>query len=172
MTAIDSFRLREEPLHADLAAVRSIVESTDFFREDEVQIACELVEERLAKGLASGYRFLFADPIDAPGQAIGYTCFGEIPCTLGSYDLYWVAVADRHRGQRIGQWLLAETEQRIRTLGGRRIYIETSGQDLYASTQGFYTRCGYALAATLEDFYAAGDPKLIYVKALAATTGL
>jgi ribosomal protein S18 acetylase RimI-like enzyme len=159
-------RLREEPENVDIAAVRQMVESTGFFSADEVSIAVELVEARLARGLASGYRFLFAEPLEGDDPAVAYTCYGEIPCTVGSYDLYWIAVRDAVRGRRIGHWLLAETEQRIRALHGRQIYIETSGRDLYASTQGFYARCGYELVARLDDFYADGDPKLVYTKRL------
>jgi hypothetical protein len=49
---------------------------------------------------------------------------------------------------------------------GRRIYIETSSQAKYAPTREFYRRCGYEPEAVLKDFYADGDDKLIYVKAL------
>jgi ribosomal protein S18 acetylase RimI-like enzyme len=159
-------QLREAPRASDVVDVGRIIESTGFFSVAEVDIARELVEERLNRGLASGYRFVFADPTEDPARLAGYTCYGEIPCTVGSYDLYWIAVDDELRGRRIGAWLLAETERRIRELGGRRVYIETSGRDLYAPTQGFYTRCGYALEARLEEFYGEQDPKLIYVKQL------
>jgi ribosomal protein S18 acetylase RimI-like enzyme len=160
-------RLREEPRASDEAEIRRIVESTRFFRADEADVAAELVRERLQRGLESGYLFVFADPIDdACGRLVGYTCYGEIACTLGSYDLYWIAVDDAYRGRHVGQWLLEETERRIAARGGRRVYIETSGSDLYAPTQGFYTRCGYVLEAKLEHFYTHGDPKLIYGKGL------
>jgi hypothetical protein len=51
-------RLRSDPQPGDEARVRSLVESTGFFRPDEVEIAVELVRERLSRGLASGYRFV------------------------------------------------------------------------------------------------------------------
>ena len=51
---------------------------------------------------------------------------------------------------------------------GRQIYIETSSQPIYQPTQAFYTRAGYVLEATLKDFYAPGDDKLVFVKRLAA----
>lgn len=159
--------LREEPRATDEAEIRRIVESTEFFRPDEADVAAELVRERLERGLESGYHFVFADPREADGaRVVGYTCYGEIPCTVGSYDLYWIAVDDAMRGRHVGQWLLEETERRIAARGGRRVYIETSGSELYAPTQGFYTRCGYVLEATLAHFYQHDDPKLMYVKAL------
>lgn len=156
-------KLRSSVMDSDEGAVRRIVRSTGFFTEPEIEIAAELVRERLERGEASGYEFLFAD---SGTQAVGYTCWGEIPCTVGSYDLYWIAVDAARRGEGIGGWLLRLTEDRVREAGGRRIYIETSGRELYVPTQGFYLRQGYDLVAKLEEFYAAGDPKLVYAKAL------
>ena len=161
-----AIRLRDEVLQSDEASVRRIVGATGFFQPYEIEIAVELVRERLARGLASGYRFLFAESI-ADASLVGYSCYGEIACTAGSFDLYWIAVDPTAQGHGLGRRLLAATEREIRSLQGRRIYIETSGRALYRSTQQFYLRCGYRLEAELADFYAAGDPKQIYVKALA-----
>ncbi len=154
---------RDEPVPDDVPTVRAIVESTGFFHPPEVDVAVELVTERLNKGAASGYHFVFAMQ---GGQTVGYACYGEIACTQASYDLYWIAV-DRSQQQRgLGRWLLREAERRIAALGGRRVYIETSGRPQYAATRAFYERCDYTLEATLADFYAPGDAKCIYVRAL------
>jgi hypothetical protein len=59
-----------------------------------------------------------------------------------------------------------EAERRIRDLGGLRVYVDTSGRAQYAPTRAFYERLGYLPAAVLDDFYAPGDPKVIYCKAL------
>lgn len=155
--------LREEVCPADLAAVRAIVASTDFFRADELDVAVELVQERLTRGPASGYEFLFAEQA---GATVGYACYGPIACTLGSYDLYWIAVADQCRGQGFGRWLLGAAEARMRAAGGRRVYIETSSQPRYEPTRGFYAAAGYTLEARLVEFYAPADDKLVFVRAL------
>ena len=149
----------------DRDAVRRIVSSTGFFSDSEIDVAVELVDERLARGDASEYYFVFAEQ---DGATIGYACYGPIACTVGSFDLYWIAVDDSHRGQGFGCVILEAAEQRIAAppWHGRRIYIETSGREQYAPTQGFYTRCGYALEARLKDFYSPGDDKLVYVKAI------
>jgi ribosomal protein S18 acetylase RimI-like enzyme len=159
-------RLRDDVRPGDEAAVRRIVGSTGFFHAAEIEIAAELVRERQLRGLASGYRFLFAESV-ADDRVVGYSCFGEIPCSIGSYDLYWIAVDATAQRHGLGRRLLAVTEDVVRALGGRRIYIETSGRAQYRPTQAFYERCGYRLEAELADFYAPGDPKLIYVRSLA-----
>jgi len=159
--------LREEVRPSDVAAIRDIVVSTGFFGDHEVDVAVELVEERLARGPASGYHFLFAE---ADGRPVGYTCFGPIACTLGSYDLYWIVVHAGERGHGIGRKLLAETECRVARLGGRKLYIETSSRELYVPTRKFYARCGYAVEARLEDFYAPGDAKVIFSRSIEIDT--
>jgi ribosomal protein S18 acetylase RimI-like enzyme len=154
---------RYEVTPADRDAVRRIVESTGFFNPAEVDIAVELVDERLAKGPDSGYHFVFAD---REGRTDGYTSYGHIEGTAASFDLFWIAVEACVRRGGLGRKLLAESERLIREAGGHRVYIETSNRGQYVPTRQFYERCGYDLEATLKDFYGPGDDKAIYVKAI------
>lgn len=159
-----TFRQTVQP--GDTDHVRHIVESSGFFHDYEVGTAVELVEECLAKGEAvSGYYFLFAE---LDGRPVGYTCYGPIACTAGSFDLYWIAVSEDCRGTGVGRALLERSEAAIAAMGGLRVYIETSSKELYVPTRGFYLRCGYREETILEDFYAPGDGKVIYVKAVKA----
>jgi len=154
---------RSEPRREDSQKVREIVAATGYFRPDEVDVAVELVDERLAKGEESGYEFVFAE---RGGRLLGYACFGPIPCTVHSWDLYWIAVDPATQGQGVGRLILRESERRIRAAGGARVYVETSGKPQYESTRAFYDRCDYQVASVLEEFYAPGDSKYTYVKAL------
>jgi D-alanine-D-alanine ligase len=157
------FTYRREVRKDDPQHIEEIVRSTGFFREDEIIVARELAEERLLKGPASGYEFIFADVKDKP---IAYSCFGLIACTLVSYDLYWIATHQDFRNQGIGKLLLAETEREIARAGGKGIYVETSSLEKYISTRTFYERNLYQLKAQFEDFYDVGDHKVVYVKYL------
>jgi ribosomal protein S18 acetylase RimI-like enzyme len=152
---------RENVLPSDCEAVRWLATATGMFRLNEIDVAVELVQERLRLGAASGYHFVFAE---SGRKTIGYVCYGPITVTLHSYDLYWIVVDPSCQGQGVGRLLLEQAERRIAEMGGRQIYIETSGQAIYAPTQRFYDRCGYELTATIRDFYAPGDDKLIYVR--------
>lgn len=160
-TILDNLVYREEVLQSDADAVRDIVRSTGFFTDEEVSIAVELVDERLARGTGSGYFFLFADK---DGRVAGYTCYGPIPGTESSFDLYWIAVDNGLRGRGIGKSLMEKSELAVKGLGGTRIYIETSSKDQYAPTRRFYESCGYRVEAMIEDFYRPGDSKVIYVR--------
>ena len=148
----------------DRERIRRLVDITGFFSCSEINVAVELVEERLAKGPESGYHFIIAEHY---GRLVGYCCFGPVPCTAASYDLYWIAIHPDFQGRGLGRKVLKETERLIKTGGGHRIYVETSQRVQYASTRAFYENCGYHLEAVLEDFYGPGEGKVIYSKALA-----
>lgn len=146
----------------DVDAVRAIASSTGFFSDEELAIAVELIEDRLDRGDSSDYHFVFAE---RASQTIAFACFGRIPGTQNSIDLYWIAVREDHRGQGVGGALLAECERLIRQMGGRRIYVETSSRAQYQPTRQFYLACGYRIEATLQDYYAPGDGLVILLKA-------
>jgi GNAT superfamily N-acetyltransferase len=156
-------RLRDEVKRTDPAVVREIVASTGFFHSFEIDVAVELVEDRLARGEASDYHFVF---VDIEGRTLGYACFGPIACTQGSFDLYWIAVHDSLRGRGLGRKLLEAAETRVAGMDGNRVYIETSSRPLYEPTRIFYEKCGYAQEARLADFYAPGDDKIIFSRRL------
>jgi D-alanine-D-alanine ligase len=155
--------LRDEVRPGDDQAIRDLIAATGFFNPEEVAIAAELAQERLRRGSESGYEFVFAE---AGGALLGYTCYGRIPCTLASWDLYWIAVHPGTQGTGLGRRLLAETETRVAAAGGMAVYAETSGRPQYVPTRAFYERCGYDVAAVLPDFYAPGDAKYVFVRRL------
>jgi ribosomal protein S18 acetylase RimI-like enzyme len=156
-------RFRDVVVPADRDAVRKIVQNTGFFHDGEVDVAIELVDDSLAHGHDSGYRFVFAEIDNA---VVGYACYGPIACTAASFDLYWIAVDPRFQRQGIGRALMTAVESRVADAGGEQIYIDTSGRSQYAPTRAFYERHSFRCAARLADFYAAGDDRLIYVKVL------
>ncbi|MBI1932700.1 MAG: GNAT family N-acetyltransferase [Ignavibacteriales bacterium] len=163
MSELKKYFLRENIKPEDPENIKKIVSSTGFFNDEEVDIAVELAEERLSKGLESGYHFLFLEIDD---KTLGYSCFGPIPATKFSYDLYWIAVHKDNQNLGLGKILLNESEIAISKLGGNRIYVETSGREQYISTRKFYIACDYKEEAVLEDFYAPGDAKYLYLKVI------
>ncbi|MCX6223303.1 MAG: GNAT family N-acetyltransferase [Bacteroidia bacterium] len=162
-TKAKNLSVRSEVMASDPAAVEEIVISSGFFRPDEVPVAVELVAEGLEKGRESGYDFVF---VEADGRTVAYACFGLIPCTLYSYDLYWIATHEDYRGQGIGKIVLREVEKAIAASGGKTIYVETSYLPKYEPTRAFYLKNNYIEKARFEDFYNDGDDKVVYVKRL------
>jgi ribosomal protein S18 acetylase RimI-like enzyme len=152
---------RTELTPDDRVRIRAMVESTGVFNAVELDCAVELADERLEDGPPSGYFFLFAE---LDGRVVGYACYGPIALTVGSYDLFWIAVDKSAQGMGLGRKIMDKVAEIIRSEGGRNIYIETSTRPHYQPTRAFYERCGCALVATFDDFYAPGDGKAIYCK--------
>ncbi len=147
----------------DREPIEELVRRTGFFNAEEVDVAMELVDDRLAHGAASHYRFLVGE---VDGRVAGYACWGPIPGTLESADLYWIVVHPREQGRGVGAALLRAAEEQMAEAGRPRVYVETATRPQYAGTRGFYLSCGYRLAAELPDFYAPGDGKAVFLKVL------
>lgn len=147
---------------ADRERILFLLQDTGFFRPSEVIVAQEVLDDYLS-GREPDYFSLTALLGDLP---VGWVSYGPIPGTVGSYDIYWLAVDRQVQGKGIGRRLLAATEADIRQRGGSRAVIETAGQALYGSTRSFYLKAGYAEAARLTDFYDVGDDKVIYLRAI------
>lgn len=146
---------------ADRDAIMESVEKSGFFRPEEIEIAREVLDEAIAKGPAGHYQSYTAE---AGGKAVGWVSFGRTPCTVNTFDVYWIAVEPRLRGMGIGRILMDHAEKLIAADGGRLVVVETSGQALYEPTQEFYRKLGYAECARIPDFYAPGDAKVVFVK--------
>jgi len=156
-----NLKFRISPEERDIKRIREIVDSTSFFYDYEIDIAVELVEERLKNGEASGYNFVFAE---VDGITAAYSCYGPIPMSKTSFDLYWIATHNDYRGKGIGKKLLEETFNQAKNMGCVIIIAETSGRDYYTPTRAFYDSNKFELEARLKDFYALGDDKLFYTK--------
>lgn len=152
---------REAVRAEDAAAVRNLVAETGYFSAEEIAISAELVQERVEKGRASGYEFVLVERV---GRLAGYACYGPVPGSDDSYDLYWIAVRPEAQGGGLGGRILARAEAAMRAAGAGRLYVDTSMSPAYARTRAFYEKAGYAVAATLPDFYRPGDGKVIFQK--------
>jgi len=152
---------RTTPEKNDIQRIMDMVVSTSFFYDHEVEVAVELIAERLAIGESSGYHFVFAE---VDGVTAAYSCYGHIEMTKSCFDLYWLVTHNDFRGKGIGKKLLEETYKEAKKMGCTMIIAETSGRKHYAPTQAFYISAGYTLEATIRDYYDKGDDKLIYIK--------
>ena len=159
---------RSQAGEQDLPALRELVVSTGVFYPEELEIALELLHERLRLGSKSGYEFLFAEQ---GRELVGYCTWGPVPLTKTSFDLYWIAVAPQVQGLGIGRKLMALTEAAVARRGGGQLYIETSSRGVYARTRRFYRSAGYRQAARLIDFYGPEDHKIVFCKSIAGFRG-
>ena len=156
---IVSFHLRHLTA-ADRDRIEEITRSTRLFREEEIVVALEVFDEATSGAPANTYSVLGVQFNDC---LAGWICWGPTPCTVGTYDLYWMAVDPELQGTGIGTALLAEMERRLEGIA-RLIVIETAGRAEYAATRAFYQSRGYSPVSTIPEFYAPGDDQVVFVK--------
>jgi GNAT superfamily N-acetyltransferase len=149
---------------ADRSELKAILSSSGFFYDFEIEVALSLADETFDKGQeGSGYYWV---RLIEDGKVIGFANFGPNPSSVHSYDIYWLAVLDKFRQKHYGSLILKKAEERIKELGGKIAWIETSGRPLYEPTRHFYLKNGYEIEGTLRDFYGPGDAKVVYRKEL------
>ncbi len=148
----------------DRVRIEEITHAVGLFREDEILVALEVFDEAVrAAGAAAGGGSYTALGAEIDGTLAGWICWGPTPCTLGTYDLYWMAVDPAIQGTGVGSALLREMEHRLAGLA-RLIVVETAGRPDYQGTRRFYEARGYRATATISDFYAPGDDQVVFVK--------
>jgi ribosomal protein S18 acetylase RimI-like enzyme len=163
MSVRESVIALRAPRAEDRDRVRAMVEATGVFRADEVNVALEVFDDAVA---APGvdYHALCAYDDD---RAVGFTLFGPTPCTVTTWDLYWIVVEPVVHRLGVGRRLMAASEEAIARRGGRLVVVETSSREDYGPTRSFYEALGYDRAAQIADYYAAGDDLIVYTKPLA-----
>lgn len=100
------------------------------------------------------------------GEPVGFAYCVPEPVTSGTWNLLMLWVREDHRSQGLGRLLMAEVEQRLREIPVRLLIVETSGLPEFEAAQAFYKRCGFTHEATIKNFFAADDDKLILTKSL------
>lgn len=150
----------------DRARVAELLVSTAVFSTEEIEVALQLFdatvddEDGIGADDANVPDYEFTGAFDGE-QLLGYACTGPTPATVGTFDLYWLAVDRSVQGQGIGKTLVHEVERDLRDRGARMLLVETSSRPDYSNTRAFYARCGYTEAARIKDFYAPADDRIM-----------
>jgi len=145
----------------DKEAVMAILKRTKFFRPEELKVAEEVFDDAISGGPKNDYQSFVAREAH---KTIGWVCFGPIPCTVGTFDIYWIAVDPEHQNTGVGTSLVQYAATSIKNSDGRMIVVETSGTEHYLTTQRFYEKLGFCPQLCIKDFYSVGDDKIIYIK--------
>jgi GNAT superfamily N-acetyltransferase len=147
----------------DRPSIERILRAVGVFRDAEIQIGLELVDETFQPGPSTDYRWFVAD---RAGAVVGFACFGPVPLAEGTFDLYWIAVDPTVQGSKVAEGLDEAVTAAVRSLGGRWLLAETSSLPEYGRAHRFYARRGYRLVGKIEDFYRPGDDRLTFGKRL------
>jgi ribosomal protein S18 acetylase RimI-like enzyme len=157
--------IRIRPMvRGDRDAIMHLVVSAGNFSAAEIECALELVDIFLNHETQTDYHIVVA--MDSASKVNAYACWGPVPLTKGTFDLYWIATDPNLRGRGFGRALMTYVENKALERNGRLLVAETSAKASYTRTVDFYRRLGYLEASRIEDFYDVGDDRLIFVKRL------
>ena len=156
---------------SDRTALEQVLCSDSTFREDEIAVALELIDEAVV-GSADYWILVAEDSFDntdvtgghASNQVVGYVCYGPTPMTKSTFDLYWVVTHKQARGRGVARRLIQAMEADLER--GAAIRVETSQLEGYGAARKLYERLNYPEVCRLEDFYRPGDHLIVYYKRL------
>ena len=143
---------------ADVAALKTLVDTTLF--------PADLLDDMIAPYLAGSSDIWLTHERDGLPVAVAF-CEAE-RMTEGTWNLLAIAVLPVRQGAGVGAALVRHLEFLLAARGERILIVETSGLPAYDGARRFYARLGFAEEARIRDFYAAGDDKVVFRKALAA----
>lgn len=103
---------------------------------------------------------------DSGGEVVAAAYYAPEVLADGTWNLYFIAVRGRAKGQGLGSELLGYVERELRAAGARVLIIETSGRDGFELTRRFYAKHGYTEEARIREFYAAGEDKVVFWRKL------
>lgn len=142
----------------DVPALKEVLDQTGLFPG-------ELLSDMLAPALSgeSDAFWLTSHLNDVP-VGLCYT----VPEDLadGTWNMLALAVRPDMQGKGLGSALVKAAEQRLKAKTQRILIVDTSGTADFALTRKFYAQNGYEEEARIRDFWAAGDDKVIFRKAL------
>jgi ribosomal protein S18 acetylase RimI-like enzyme len=147
----------------DRDGIREALIASGAFTEEEVGVALEIFDLGLLGGLEGDYPVFVAE---SGGLVRGYVCVGRTPLTISTWHLYWICVHPDAQNKGVGRALQGYAEDFIRSRGGQRVVLETSGKPSYSLARNFYHAAGYVTVGRILDFYKPGDDCLVYCKAL------
>jgi ribosomal protein S18 acetylase RimI-like enzyme len=139
----------------------SIIESSGQFDADGIAHVNRTLEQYLNGESAD--MWLTAD--DSEPVAVAY-CAAEA-VTDGTWNLLMLWTRKDREGQGHGAALVKKVEHDLAARGARLLIVETSGLPAFETARAFYSKCGFQQEARIKDFFAAGDDKIVFTKAVA-----
>lgn len=149
-----------ESLASDLDEVRTLVEEIGNFTSEERTNLMDSIDYYTRNPEYGEFKTLI---YRADLRLCGLLSYGR-GLGEGTFEIYWIAVAQDMQGKSIGANLLLHAEAEIALMNGRIIFIETESGDRYERARRLYMKNGYRLAASIPDYFAEGNDKQVYSK--------
>jgi len=143
----------------DIPQLKKIIDSTGLFPSELLD---EMITDYLTNPNSTDI-WLTLECNNAP-VVIAY-CAPE-RLTIGTYNLYLIAVLKEYQGKGLGASMMMHIEQLLKEQGHRVLLVETSGLPEYELTRKFYDKSNYHREAVIREFYQAGEDKVVFWKKL------
>lgn len=142
----------------DTQTIQSIVDQTGLFPADLVP---DLLDPFLTEQTTEFWR-----TARIAQEIVGFAYIVPEMLAEGTWNLTAIAIAPSHQRSGTGSVLLNAVEDHLRTLHQRILLVDTSSTEDFEIARGFYIRNGYDEEARIRDFWAEGDDKVVFRKAL------
>jgi ribosomal protein S18 acetylase RimI-like enzyme len=143
----------------DITALKAVLDETELFPS-------ELLPDMLADLLSGTSATEIWLTVESGAAAAGFCYAAPEKLTDGTWNMLAIAVSPSRQGQGLGHALVKQLEDILRKAGQRILIADTSGTSQFAQTREFYRKCGYHEEARIREFWAEGDDKVTFRKAL------
>ncbi len=146
------------PVPADIPAIRLVLQDTGLFPPEMLE---ELIYPFFDNADQAEQWFVLESQ---PDGVVGFGFVRPEPLADGTWNV--VAIGVRRHAQRKGAGAAMMRYVEDLLADQRVLIVETSGKPEFARARAFYSKLGYAQEATIRDYWADGDDKVTFWKAL------
>ena len=147
-----------ETLPSDLEALENVIEASGLF---PAELLTPMIEPYFV-GNEGGTIWLTL----ITTKPIGLLYCAAEKFAEGAWNTLLIAVHPDFQNAGHGAALVLHLEAELRSRGARLALVETSSLDEYAQARAFYRKLGYHEEARIREFWAPGEDKLIFTKAI------
>ena len=144
----------------DIADIARPIRECGLFSPDEAEGFVDMLPDLIAEEGAH-WRIL-----RRAGRVAGACYLSRERMSEDVWNLWFIGLRPEDQGGGGGSRLLAEAEGVARSEAGRLLLIDTSSGPGFETARAFYAARGYGAEATVRDYYAPGEDKIVFRKAL------
>jgi ribosomal protein S18 acetylase RimI-like enzyme len=148
---------------SDTHAILSIIKESGQFDDDGLAH----VQQTLATHFEDHDSSIWLTADD--GEPVGVAYCAPEPVASGTWNLQMLWTRTDRQGRGHGAALIQKVGDEIGARGARLLIVETSSLAEFAHARAFYAKCGFEQEATIKNFFAAGDDKVVFTRSQASS---
>lgn len=143
----------------DIPDLQAVLDATELFPSD-------MLPDMFKRSLSGDQSADMWLTCEMGGKVVGFCYAAPEDMAEGAWNMLAIAVLPTEQGNGCGGAIARHLEDALRKSGQRILLADTSGTDAFAQTRNFYRKNGYSEEARIRDFWAPGDDKIVFWKAL------